>query len=176
MRIMGASRLAFAALLLLAASSHASARDDDRCVTLNSNLSVCTDIPDVSVSFIDATETKVLGVARLKSRNDITYVFGVDWDVATSLDDFAFSLVQELDPKLVWQGPIPVTVRGLRATRYDGTPAPDGEAGSPAKSALFIDTGAGIASFIGSTTGPDVTPEELFTGAECAAGILRIEE
>lgn len=159
----------------------------DPCVSVNPPLSVCTNIPDVQVSFVDASPTGVLGTARLRSGPRLSYIFIISWDAPVSLDEYAADFMSEEDAGYALANPHHFTFGEFPALRFDLTPTKEAESpseqGEPGpeffkqRMILFVDTGAGIAT-IGDAPrmpgSPEVSLEQLYSGAESVARILRI--
>lgn len=161
-------------ILLATACTNVAAEDRSPCTPLNATLSVCNDIPGISVSLVDATPGAVLGIAKVSERDKLSYVFNIAWNTSVPLEQYAQSHAQGLASGYALQKPVSVTVEGKPAIRYDFAPLSGHAANTGPKVALFIDTGAGLATFISSTGKPGITPEELYRGAVKAARILRI--
>ncbi|MGQ7829866.1 hypothetical protein [Altererythrobacter sp. Z27] len=160
----------------------------DPCVSVKPPLSVCTNIPDVQVSFVDASPTGVLGTARLRSGPGLSYIFIISWDAPVSLEEYAADFISEEDAGYALANPHRFALGEFPAIRFDLTPAREAESpveqGEPGpelftpKMILFIDTGAGIATFSDAPRmpgSPEATLEEIYSGAESVARILRIQ-
>lgn len=172
--------ISFSLLIFLVATCTGSASENqDSCVELNSRLSVC-DVENVAVSFVDGTDTAVMGIARLGGSDGLKYVFHVSWDVESSLETYAKAhargTAQEAPSDFELQSPVTTVVEGFTAIRYDLLPSGGAGPSAQPQLLLFIDTGAGIATiFSGTLNHSGVTLDDLYAGAKSAARILRID-
>ncbi|WP_143736754.1 hypothetical protein [Erythrobacter dokdonensis] len=166
----------FTAFFLLWVSTSSSAQEPSSCTPLNSTLSICTDVPGIKVSLVDATTSAVLGIVRLKARSDLFYAFNIAWDLTSPLEEYAQSYAEELGAEHRLQEPAFVEVLGRPAIRYDVEPLSSESPNAGLKMVLFIDMGTGIATFLGNAKGPEVTAEDLYLGAGEAARIIRIRQ
>ena len=167
-------------LFLVAACASGTVASRSSCVPLNPGLSVCDNVDGVRVSFVDATPTAVLGIARLTQRPDFLYVFHVSWAKERPLAAYARrqarDAAREAGPGLEIIGPVPDEIEGMPAVRYDLKPSGVSGPSSEARVIVVVDTGAGLALFNGSSTGAAATREALYSGAKTVVKILDVRK
>lgn len=164
------------ALSFAMACAPVSAASRDSCIPLNATLSVCKDVQGVAVSLVDATPKAVLGIARLRSKPELFYVFHVAWDISASLEEYANAQMQEQVKGSPLPEPSAVRVEGFPAIRYDLKSASTAKSSAGPRIMLFIDTGAGIATIVGHSKAAGMSSEDVYAGAQSVARILRVRK
>ncbi|WAT16809.1 hypothetical protein OZN62_07595 [Aurantiacibacter sp. MUD11] len=156
----------------------------DPCLPVNPPLAICMNDPQVQVSLVDGSPTGVLGTATLRSSPDLSYVFIISWEEQVSLRDYARR--QEEDMEYVLSNCARVGIGQFSGLRFDLEPAPATQAPAarsfenPAlqspRMVLFVDTGAGMATIVGTPRASTVSQEDLYRGAESVARIFRVRQ
>lgn len=149
------------------------------CIPLNEELSVCTDIEGLGVSFIDATPTAALGSVRLQATDGINIVWAAYWEVDTPLEKYANEealAAAEYEAEYELQTPVSLVIEGFPGVRYDLISTSQGEADLPPRSILFLDTGAGYTILNGFARDPSVELEDIHLAVKSSARIFQISE
>lgn len=158
----------------------------DRCIPVNPPLKLCFDVQDVLAGSAFGSSTSYFIGVDLQTRPDLTYMVMISWDVPDSLEEYADILMREEGAEWILSNPIAADIAGFPSIRFDLEPLPaadlpfnrrDFDPGYQDPNLMvLIDTGSGIATIIGTPRVPEATAEDLYSGAESVARILRIQQ